>query len=73
MRTDGACPDCLGHGLCDYHKVETHKRERAQAEQIRLAVIVHREQNTLRLMARLELESDEGGTAYDKAARLLAD
>ena len=68
----GACLACAGGWVCAYHQKEAARRwnDRARAlsglgESIR--------QSRLRdIASRFELESDEGGTALEKAARMLA-
>ena len=71
LRPDGACPECLGRGLCDYHKQTTQaawiKRERALQSAGR-ATIAGR---IARICASFELESDEFYTAEQKAQQYI--
>ena len=71
-RADGACLECLGGNLCEYHRHTTQvawaKRERAI---YRAATHLHAEK-IARICARYELEPDEFYTVEQKAERLIA-
>ena len=67
---DGFCVECLGRGLCDYHKIETQARWMEKQNAMRLAARGIRSGHIARIMARGEMESDEAGTAYEKAERI---
>lgn len=68
---DGSCRDCIGTGgLCAYHKSELHWRERRLAAAIKATIVAQKESNIQAIMSRFELESDEVGTAYEKATRI---
>ena len=71
LRPDGSCPECKGGWQCSYHQAEGLAADRRRFEAVRLAVIGLRESELGRTCARLELESDENGTARAKACRLL--
>lgn len=67
----GWCSKCIG-GLCEYHQAEGlirwHRREAALHE----AAVALRVDSIGRIMVDNRLESDEGGTAYQKAERIQA-
>ena len=70
MLPDGRCPKCVG-GLCDYHKEETSRRWLKKEKMLRRVSSHIMLENAGRIMIREELESDEAGTATDKAIRIL--
>ena len=69
---DVECPDCKGGWLCKKCRVETQARWMRRQKAIALAAEGLRQQEIGRTMIRLELESDEAGTAEQKAIRILA-
>ena len=70
----GGCKSCLSspYSRCDYHAWNEKQREQAASENLAKAVWGMRHTDTMRLMSRLEIESDEKGNAYDKARVLLS-
>ena len=68
---DGQCKECAGRGLCDYHKAESLERDKRKRISMRNVVASIKHERVLYLMSKHELESDEGGTAYQKAERMI--
>ena len=67
----GACVECRGRGLCEYHKIETQRLWMEKQQTIARAGRSLRTQAINAIAAQNELESDEAGTAYEKAERML--
>ena len=69
----GQCADCaaLGGWLCRSCQVDNAKSERARMETLRRVVAISRATRIAELCADHEIESDDGGTREDKAARIL--
>ena len=70
MLPDGRCPKCVG-GLCDYHKEETSRRWAEKERMLRGVGKRIKLDRAARLAARYEMESDEAGTAIEKAMRIM--
>lgn len=66
------CPTCRGGWLCKACQDAGLKRDRKMADTTRRAVAGIRMQEASRLAAELQLESDEAGTAMEKAKRILS-
>lgn len=71
MREDGSCVECIGGWLCEYHQEETERKWNHRQREIAACVDHFAELEIARLCASLELESDEGGTAREKALRIM--
>lgn len=71
LNPDGSCPLCLGGWLCSWHQQDGLRRDREQAATLRQVAANIRQARIESICARYELESDEGGTAEQKAAKLL--
>ena len=73
LRPDGTCSACIGGWQCKYHQRETTDRD-----DMRSAIIAEASRHSHRLVLNViietcQLESDEGGTATEKAERILAE
>lgn len=71
LNPDGSCPFCLGGWLCNYHQQEGLRKDREKAATLRHVAAHIRQSRIESICAQYELESDEGGTAEEKAMRLL--
>ena len=71
IETDGRCSACRGGNLCDWHKTEGVRRDREKWVCVRASVALARQYEIGRICDRYEIESDEAGTAYEKAASML--
>jgi len=71
IEPDGRCSACRGGNQCDWHKAEGVRIDKAKWIRVRACVAVARQYEIGRICARHEIESDEGGTAYEKAALML--
>jgi hypothetical protein len=68
---DGACVECLrDYASCTYHRSEDRHREKARSENLRAVLAGFRHRELSAICLRFELESDEGGAAMEKAARI---
>jgi len=70
MRDDGRCSECIG-GLCEYHKAETNKRWMDKEKMLRQVALHIRLERAGRIAASEAMESDEAGTAIEKAMRIM--
>lgn len=71
LRPDGTCPDCAHGWQCEFHSAQGLVADRRRADALKRASAGLREIELTRICCRHELESDEGGTAREKAARML--
>jgi hypothetical protein len=71
LRPDGTCSACVGGWQCEYHQRKGVAKDKEQAETIRKVSSGAKAAAIGRICAALELESDEGGTAEEKAQRRL--
>ena len=70
---NGACVACLNHlPRCDYHQAEEVAREKRARENLAHFVEARRERDLAGICLQYELESDEGGTRWEKAARIMS-
>lgn len=63
----GRCRLCTGGNLCTDCQNDNAKRDRQQAATIKSATTALENHEIARIQAQHELESDEGGTAWEKA------
>jgi len=70
-RADGTCSACIGGWQCKFHQIESVKADNRRANIFAEVCQNAREMDIARLAAHLELESDEAGTAEEKAERAL--
>jgi hypothetical protein len=71
INSDGSCPECVKRcGSCAWHQADGLRRDRANMANLARIVASAKHQTLLRICARHELESDEGGTAMKKAERI---
>lgn len=68
----GACVDCYGGWMCAYHQADGLRRDRAKVLALSGLSESIRRGKLARIASRFELESDEGGTALEKAARMVS-
>lgn len=71
IRPDGSCSACTGGWMCQYHQQQTAREWNAKQSMLAEAAAGQRESELQRIQARYELESDEGGTAREKAERII--
>ena len=72
LRADSTCPDCARVWTrCAWHLATERQREDEKSAILRAVCQGNRAYEIGRICARYELESDEGGTAYEKGARIL--
>lgn len=69
-RSDGTCSACIG-GLCKYHQEQGIINDERKSQMLAEVAKNIRNYNIERLISELKLESDEGGTAWEKAERML--
>lgn len=68
---NGSCKACLANlPRCDYHEAQEQIREKAASETLRRVVEGIHENERWRMCCEFELESDEGGTRWEKAERI---
>ncbi len=71
---DGRCKGCWelgGNGRCEWCRLEMDRADAALTEAKRLVVDSFRRRDLADVCVRLELDSCEMGSRYDKAARML--
>lgn len=72
MNADGSCPACArAWRRCEWHIAADLRADREKWDMLRQVLASARLHEIGRICARYELESDEGGTAYEKGARIL--
>ena len=71
LRQDGSCPACVGGWQCAFHIAAGLEEDRQRSRTLARVVAGQRENEIARVCWLYELESDEGGTREEKAARLL--
>lgn len=70
-RSDGTCSSCIGGNLCQYHREQGALRDKeisSLLQKLGKSIASHKID---RLISDLQLESDEGGTATEKAKKIL--
>lgn len=72
LRADGSCPACSGGWVCAFHRSQGLRADRERSAMLRRVCAGIRANRIAEVCARFELESDEGGTREEKAARMLA-
>lgn len=70
---DGTCPQCIrDYARCTFHRTEDRARDARRTENIRRLLDAQHQRDLAAVCLRYELESDEGGSRWDKAERILA-
>jgi pyruvoyl-dependent arginine decarboxylase (PvlArgDC) len=70
LRHDGSCTACAGGWLCEYHQKETARKWNRRQTALAEAAAGQHEITLQQIEAQRELESDDGGTAREKAKRI---
>lgn len=70
---DGTCPICIrSYADCTFHRGEDRARAERWSETLRLVKQSNHHRKLEGISLRHELESDEGGTRWEKAERILS-
>ena len=70
---DGTCPQCIrDYAGCTFHRTEDRARDARRSENIRRVLDAWHQRELAAICLRHELESDEFGTRWEKAERILA-
>ena len=67
----GGCTECGRPGVCEYHAAQNLIRDAQRSAMLKEVCAGIRENEIARTMARYEIESDEAGTAREKAQRII--
>ena len=70
QRKDGTCSACTGGWMCKYHQNQSAREYNKQAQMISEVSRNMRDTTISHIAAEMQLESDEAGTAFEKAERI---
>jgi hypothetical protein len=70
-RADGTCSACIGGWQCKYHQEQGVQADNRKAKILAEVCQNAKEIRIARYAAEMQLESDESGTAHEKAERAL--